>query len=57
MIAYIAARLREPSTYAGLGLLLAAYHFPHADAWTTVLTDCGVYIGGLLAIILAERKK
>lgn len=57
MIAYIIGRLREPSTYAGLGILLATFHLPHADAWTTVLTDCGVYIGGLLAIILAERKK
>ena len=53
---WLAGRLREPSTYAGLAILLAAFHLPHADAWTTVLTDTGIYIGGLLAIILSERK-
>ncbi len=57
MINWISARLREPSTYAGLGLLLAAYHFPHADAWTTVLTDTGVWVGAHLAIVLSEKKK
>jgi len=57
MIEWISARLREPSTYAGIGLLLAAYHFPHADAWTTVLTDCGIWLGALIAIVLSEKKK
>ena len=55
-MSWLVTRLREPSTYAGLAILLAAFHLPHADAWTTVLTDCGIYVGGLLAIILAERK-
>jgi hypothetical protein len=50
------ARAREPSTWAGLGALLIAYHVPHAQDWASVLTNLGAVIGGGAAILLPEGK-
>jgi hypothetical protein len=53
-ISWLGARLREPSTYAGLAVLLAAAHIADASTWTNALTSIGVGIGGVIAIMLPE---
>lgn len=60
-VSWIGARLREPSTYAGLAVLLAAvFHFSNATALAaniqTIGIGVGMVIGGVLAIVLPEAK-
>ncbi|HVU42808.1 MAG TPA: hypothetical protein VHD86_17315, partial [Xanthobacteraceae bacterium] len=40
-ISWLGARLREPSTYAGLGILLAAFHLADAGDWVSAITAIG----------------
>lgn len=56
-MSWLGARLREPSTYAGLGILLAAFHLAHAGDWLSALTAIGTGIGGIIAIVLPEAKR
>jgi hypothetical protein len=56
-ISWLGARLREPSTYAGLGILLAAFHLANAGDWVSALTAIGTGIGGIVAIVLPEGKR
>ena len=55
---WTAARLRESSTYAGLGLLIITLFHPtqSLDPLMHALTDLGTGIGGLLAIVIAEKQ-
>jgi hypothetical protein len=56
-VSWLGARLREPSTYAGLAVLLGAFgHFtlPHGAMDNIALIGTG--IGGLIAIFLPEGK-
>lgn len=48
-------RLREPSTYAGLGILLGSLHVAGAPAWVQAITLLGTGIGGVIAIVLPEK--
>jgi hypothetical protein len=49
------ARLKEPSTYAGLAGVIASMTFlPHAQDVANAIPALGVGIGGLIAIVLAE---
>jgi hypothetical protein len=56
-ISWLGARLREPSTYAGLGILLAALHLANAGDWVSAITAIGTGIGGIIAIVLPEAKR
>ena len=56
-ISWLGARLREPSTYAGLGILLAAFHLADAGGWVSAITAIGTGIGGIIAILLPEAKR
>ena len=56
-ISWLGARLREPSTYAGLGILLAALHFGNVSDWVSAISSIGVGIGGVIAIVLPEGKR
>jgi hypothetical protein len=49
-------RLREPSTYAGLAVLLGSLHMAGAPAWVTAITAIGTGIGGVIAIVLPEQN-
>lgn len=52
MRAQLLARLREPSTWAGIGLCLTL----GADAYTTRDPQAvGAFVAGLVAILRAER--
>lgn len=54
---FIIARLREPSTYAGLSALLAGMSFlPNAAEWADVVLKVGAGIAGIFAILMPERK-
>lgn len=54
---FILARLKEPSTYAGLAALVASLSFiPAADAWGQVIISAGAAIAGGLAIVMKEQK-
>ncbi len=55
-VSWIGARLREPSTYAGLGVLVALV-FPHFAGASEAVKDIaaiGGGIGALIAIFLPE---
>ena len=55
---WLAARLREPSTYAGLASLSAlAFHYAPPDTVVANITLIGTGIGGLLAFFLSEAPK
>ena len=56
-VSWLGARLREPSTYAGLGIVLAAFHLANAGDWVSALTAIGTGIGGIIAIVLPEAKR
>lgn len=56
-ISWLGARLREPSTYAGLGVLLAAFHLANAGDWVSAITAIGTGVGGIIAILLPEAKR
>jgi len=56
-ISWLGARLREPSTYAGLGIVLAALRLANAGDWVSAITAIGTGIGGIIAIVLPESKK
>ena len=50
-------RLREPSTYAGLGVLIGAvFHVANSDGWAAAIMSIGIGIGGVIAILLPEGK-
>lgn len=51
------ARLKEPSTYAGLGVLLAAAHISlSADMQSAIIGVC-VALAGLASVLLKEKTK
>ena len=56
LIAFVLARLREPSSYAGLGALLAAAGI-HADQ-TVVRATIQVLVAtaGLIAVLMPEKS-
>jgi hypothetical protein len=56
-VSWLGARLREPSTYAGLGILLAALHFGNVNDWVSAVSSIGIGIGGIIAIVLPERSR
>jgi len=56
-ISWLGTRLREPSTYAGIAVVLAALHFGNASDWVSAITAIGTGIGGLIAIVLPEANR
>lgn len=48
-------RLKEPSTMAGIGVLLALFGVPHADVVVTGATQIIGGVVGLLAVTLPEK--
>lgn len=57
-MAWVAARMSERGTWAGLGILVSMIlgkAFPEAIA--APLTDAGMAVGALLVVIMKEREK
>lgn len=53
----IIARLREPSTWAGIAAMVMVAPIPGALAVAGTIKVLGVFVAGLLAIWLPEAKK
>ena len=57
MMNTLLARLREPSTYAGIAGVIAGLGFiPHAADIAGLIGPLGAVIAGVLAIVLPEAK-
>ena len=53
----ILARLKEPSTWAGLAAVVAGLQFlPHAAEIGSIVTGAGMIVMAALAIFLPEQK-
>jgi hypothetical protein len=57
LLAWAVARLREPSSYAGLAALLVSFHVCRDCVdLSAALTSLGIGAAGLLSVFLAEKK-
>ena len=56
-VSWIGARLREPSTYAGLAVLLGMLGLHDVPQVVKDISEIGMGLGGLIAIFLPEVKK
>lgn len=56
LLAFIVARLREPSTYAGLGALLGAAGVHIDDTVLQAVVQLLVSIAGLIAVLVPEKR-
>lgn len=53
---WVGDRLREPSTYAGLATILSTMlHAKYATVEAGILANVGMALGGVIAIIMAEK--
>jgi uncharacterized membrane protein len=57
ILAFLLARLKEPSTYAGLGLVLTAIGLPLTGAQTDAIIQVLMGFAGLAAALLQEGQK
>jgi hypothetical protein len=55
LLAFLAARLREPSSYAGLGMLLAALGVKPSETMLDAIVQLCVAGAGLVAVLLPEQ--
>lgn len=54
---FIAKRLKEPSTYAGLAGVLGGMSFiPNAAEWAQVVMQVGALVSAVMAILIPEKK-
>lgn len=56
MLEWLYARLKEPTTYAGLVTILTAAGVTLAPELKEAIITAGVSIGGLIAIIMQEKQ-
>lgn len=57
LLASIAGRLREPSTYAGIALLIGAiFHITVSDGDMKLYADIGTGVAGIITIYLREQS-
>jgi hypothetical protein len=55
LVAFLLARLKEPSTYAGIGALLAATGIRADDAVVQAVVQALVSLAGLAAVLMPEK--
>ena len=48
-------RAREPSSYAGLGVLLAMFHVPDASSFATQISMAAMGAAGIIALVMKEK--
>ena len=51
---YLRDRFKEPATYAGIGIVAVAFFGPEAQTTVDLLTQVGLGLAGLLAVVLRE---
>jgi hypothetical protein len=54
--AWALARAGEASTWAGIGVLLALAHVPHANELNPLIVQLGGAVAGIIAILRPEAK-
>ena len=57
LISIVVAKLREPSTWVGLGSLVTAIGWNIKPELWAQISGIAMGIGGLLAVILSEKGK
>lgn len=55
-LVYVIARLKEPSSYAGLAGLLGSVHIANSADIATSLTSIGIGVASLISILLPEKS-
>jgi hypothetical protein len=50
------ARLKEPSTYAGLAGLLIAFHVSDASSWANLIEVTGIAMASIAAMVMKEHR-
>jgi hypothetical protein len=56
LIMFLLARLKEPSTYAGLGAILAAAGLHPNEAVLDAAVNAAVALAGLAAVLIPEKS-
>ncbi|MFZ0837056.1 MAG: hypothetical protein WAM77_06360 [Xanthobacteraceae bacterium] len=56
LVNYLIDRLKEPSTYAGLGTVFAALGLHFSNAQVSAIVSLSLAIGGVLSVFLPEAK-
>jgi hypothetical protein len=56
IVNYLIDRLKEPSTYTGLGTLLAALGLHFSDAQVSAVVSLSLAIGGVVSVFVPEGK-
>jgi hypothetical protein len=56
IISMLIARLKEPSTWIGLGSLVTGIGFAVKPELWQAISAVGMGIGGLLAVVIPEQK-
>jgi len=56
IVNYLIDRLKEPSTYTGLGTFLAAIGLHFSDAQVGAVVSLLLAIGGVLSVFVPEGK-
>jgi hypothetical protein len=56
-VSWLGARLREPSTYAGLAAVLAMLHLSTDPGLVHSLSMIGMGLGGVIAFLLPEGER
>jgi hypothetical protein len=57
LLSFLVARLREPSTYAGLGAILAAAGLHPSAAVLGSAVNAAVALAGLAAVLMPEKGR
>jgi hypothetical protein len=57
LLSFLLARLKEPSTYAGLGALLAAAGIHVPDATLNAAVSAAMALSGFAAVLMPELKR
>jgi hypothetical protein len=55
-LSFLIARLKEPSTYAGLGLIAGAVGLQLSGVQIDAITDAGIAIAGAASVFLPEKS-
>ncbi len=56
LLTFLVARLKEPSTYAGLGAILAAAGLHPSAALLSSGTNAAMALAGLAAVLIPEKS-
>ncbi len=53
---FVVARLKEASSYAGIAGFLAALNVPNSGSVALTITQIGMAVAGVLAVLIPEKK-